>query len=153
IVGIAEAELAAPGHVAELVHGAGIGAGAAERREVGDDRVGRIHHRFIALEYPQRYVDGRAIDGIVQRIEACQTMNGAKLNFAPSDLDGIRQENVGTCQIDFHRATGRRGRVLLAQASLAVSVLTSLPSASNTLATMPLASRPARPYIAAGVSW
>src|ERR1700744_2456053 len=39
------------------------------------------------------------------------------------------------------------------QASLTVSVLTSLPSVSNTLATMPLASSPARAYIAFGESW
>src|ERR1700744_5926145 len=39
------------------------------------------------------------------------------------------------------------------QASFTVSVLTSLPSASNTLATMLLASRPARAYIAFGESW
>jgi hypothetical protein len=41
---------------------------------------------------------------------------------------------------------------LRAQASFTVSVLKSLPSASNTLATMALASRPARAYIAAGAS-
>ena len=40
----------------------------------------------------------------------------------------------------------------LRQASFTVSTAISLPSASNTLATMPLASRPARAYIAAGVS-
>ena len=40
-----------------------------------------------------------------------------------------------------------------AQASFTVSALKSLPSASNTLATMPLASRPARAYIAFGESW
>ena len=38
-------------------------------------------------------------------------------------------------------------------ASFTVSAAASLPSASNTLATMPLASRPALAYIAAGESW
>ncbi len=39
-----------------------------------------------------------------------------------------------------------------AQASFTVSASASLPSASNTLMTMPLASRPALAYIAAGES-
>ncbi len=38
------------------------------------------------------------------------------------------------------------------QASLIVSAAASLPSASNTLATIPLVSRPAFAYMAAGVS-
>jgi hypothetical protein len=32
-------------------------------------------------------------------------MTRADLGFAPSDLDRIRQEHIGACQIDFHGIT------------------------------------------------
>src|SRR5262249_19023090 len=48
------------------------------------------------------------------------------------------------------RATGS---LTCHQACCTTSIRTSLPSASNTLATIPLASRPATAYIAAGESW
>ena len=52
-------------------------------------------------------------------------------------------------QCDLPRKSGRGGEP---HASLTVSALKSLPSASNTFLTMLLESRPARAYIAAGES-
>ncbi len=157
VVGIGQAKLAAAGHVAELIDGAGVGAGTAERGEVGDDGIGLVHHRLVAAKDLPRGVGRGEIDGVVEGIEAGEPVRRADRGLLPADLDRIRQEHVGPCQIDFHDgfALVREGRSSPPgnQASLTVSVLTSLPSASNTLATMPLASRPARPYIAAGVSW
>ena len=106
IVAVGEAELAAAGHVAEFVDGAGIGAGAAKRRQIGNDGVGRIHHRLIALEDRERGVGGREVDRVVERIEPAHAVAGADRGLASSDLDGIRQEHVGACQIDLHRIPG-----------------------------------------------
>ena len=108
IVAVGEAELAAPGHVAEFIDGAGVGTGAAKRREIGDDRVGRVHHRLVALEDRKRGVGGGKVDRVVERIEPAQAMAGADRGLAAPDLDGIRQEHIGTCQIDLHGTTGER---------------------------------------------
>ena len=54
IITVAEAEFAACRHIAELVGGSGIGARSAERCEIGDDGIGRIHHAFAALEDVER---------------------------------------------------------------------------------------------------
>jgi hypothetical protein len=60
-------------------------------------------------------------------------MAGADRGLAAPDLDGIRQEHIGTCQIDLHGNTGERASApvligsepkrLKPQASLTVSVL------------------------------
>ncbi|MGY3150119.1 hypothetical protein ACVWYQ_007118 [Bradyrhizobium sp. USDA 3397] len=105
VVGISQAEFAAAGHVAELVDGAGIGAGAPERGEVGDDRVGIVHHRLVAAKDLPRGVTRGEVDRIVEGIKAGKSVRGADFDLAPADLDRIRQEHVGACQIDFHRAT------------------------------------------------
>jgi hypothetical protein len=62
----------------------------------------------------------------------------------------LNQQDV--CALAFGHFLPRRALPCCCQASFTVSVLTSLPSASNTLATMPLESRPACAYIAAGES-
>ena len=58
VVAVGQTELAAAGHVAEFIDGAGVGTGAAKRRKVGDDRVGRVHHGLVALEDRERGVGG-----------------------------------------------------------------------------------------------
>ena len=78
IVAVGETELAAAGHVAEFVDGAGVGTGAAKRRQVGDDRVGRVHHRLVALEDRKRGVGGGKIDRIVERIEPASGHGGRR---------------------------------------------------------------------------
>src|SRR3984957_17680928 len=184
VVGIAQTKFPARGHVAEFVHGAAVGAGSAERRKVGDDGICLIHHDLVGLEYAQRSVSSRAINDIVERVKPGQAMAAADFSFLPADFQRIRQEHIGTCQINVHGhsvfnrsenrfafkktrqnrdafssevRTGSRltpqNRGVAAQASFTVSVLTSLPRVSNTLATMPLASSPARAYIAFGESW
>src|SRR3954454_2424620 len=78
--------------------------------------------------------------------------------FQQAALD---QQNVGAlARWGHHRTTARPWAVgqiwsgsRRPQASLTVPTLKSLPSVSNTLATIPLASRPAWPYIAFGESW
>src|ERR1700726_3282836 len=166
VVAIAETELGPSRHVAELVDRAGVGAGPAKRGEVGDNSIGGIHHRRVTPEDIERGVASRQVDVVVERIKSAHAVTRADFDLACSDLDCVRQEHIGACQIDFHRAPNRsvfkrsgtrltsRKRVKQQrQASLTASVLKSLPSASNTFATMPLASRPARAYIAFGVSW
>src|SRR5882757_3778926 len=54
IIAVGEQQLAAAGHIAEFVDRTGVGAGAAKRRQVCNDRIRRIHHRFIALEDIER---------------------------------------------------------------------------------------------------
>ena len=58
IVAVGEAELAAPGHVAEFIDGAGVGTGAAKRRKVGNDRVRCVHHGLVALKDRKRSIGG-----------------------------------------------------------------------------------------------
>src|SRR5262249_27852293 len=148
VVAIAETVFSEAGHVAELIDCSSVRAGTAEWREIGDDGVGRPHHRLVTSEDRERRISRRKFDGIIERLEPGQAVAGADFDLAPADLKRVRQEHVRTCQIDFHDLTRGARR----QASLTASVLASLPSASNTLATMPLASRPARAYIAFGVS-
>ena len=106
IVAIAEAPLAAAGHVAELVHGSGIGAGAAERGQVGDDGVCRIHHRFKTPKDLQRGIAGGQVDGVVERIEPDHAVAFTDAALALANGQGIRQEHFGSCQIDSHCVTG-----------------------------------------------
>src|SRR5882762_7476341 len=74
------------------------GARSAEEREIGDDRVGCIHHRFIAFEDDvQRCVSGLEADDAVERIKSVDVIEDANLGvnlgenpaLAPSDLDCI----------------------------------------------------------------
>ncbi len=58
------------------------------------------HHGFVAVEYLQRGILGCEVDDIVQRIKPGQPMPDAELDLAMSDVDGVRQEHVGACQID-----------------------------------------------------
>jgi hypothetical protein len=37
-------------------------------------------------------------------------MAGADRGLAAPDLDGVRQEHIGTCQIDLHGITGEKTR-------------------------------------------
>ena len=108
IVAVGEAELAAPCHVAEFIDGAGVGTGAAKRRKVGNDRIRRVHHGLVAPEDRKRSIDSGKIDRIVERIEPAHAMAGADRGLAAPDLDGVRQEHIGTCQIDLHGITGER---------------------------------------------
>jgi hypothetical protein len=106
---IGETQLAAAGHVAEFVDRAGDRARAAKRRQIGDDGIGRIHHRFVALEDLPRRVGRCEIDGIVEGIETGQPTGRADRGLPPADLHRIRQEHVGACQIDFHGITDQGG--------------------------------------------
>ena len=103
VVAVGEGELAATCRIAEFVDRAGVGTGAAKWRQIGNDGVRLIHHRFIAFEDRQRRVGGGEIDGVIERIESGQAVGRANLDLVPSDLDRIRQEHVGACQVDFHR--------------------------------------------------
>src|SRR6185437_9082130 len=102
IVGIAETEFSTTGHVAELVDGSGVGAGAAKRRQVGDDGVAGVHHRLIGLEYLQRGVGCGTFNDVIEGIAPGHAVARTDFGLAPSHLDRIRQEYVGTCQIDVH---------------------------------------------------
>src|SRR6266481_603717 len=112
IVGIAQAKLAAPRHKAEFVDGSGIRARSAKRREIGDNGVGFDHHGFVSAKYLQGGVVSRAVDRIFQRIQSDQPMPRAQRDLAPSDINGIGQENVGAGEINScHSGMRHRTRV------------------------------------------
>src|SRR6266481_3338177 len=112
IVGIAQAKLAAPRHEAEFVDGPGIRARSAKWREIGDIGIGLDHHGFVTAKYLQGGVVSRAVDRIFQRIQSDQPVPRAQRDLAPSDVNGIGQENVGAGEIN----SCHSGMRLLAQA-------------------------------------
>jgi hypothetical protein len=59
-----------------------------------------IHHGLVGLEYLERGVGSLAINDIVERVEPRQAMPAADFDFQPADLRRIRQEHIGSCQID-----------------------------------------------------
>ena len=102
VVAVAEAQFAMTGHEAELEYSAGIGAGSAEGREIGDDDVAAGHHGFIAMEDLARGVAGFHVHVIVEWKESVCAIALAKRNLTPADLGGVGQEDIGACKVDIH---------------------------------------------------
>ena len=102
IVGVSQAELAAPNYITEFIDGSGIRTGSAKRREIGDDGTGLVHHGLVAAENLHGSISGCDVEGVVQRIKSDQSMTRAKLDLAPPDINGIGQENVGASQVNLH---------------------------------------------------
>ena len=84
-VRVAEYRFAAAEEPADLGHGAGVGRGAAERRQIGDDHVARLHHCDIRAENRKPKVGLRHCrevrDGVVERRLSGDTVACAYLDL------------------------------------------------------------------------
>ena len=105
-VGIGRHRLAQREGETHLERGAWIGADAAERREIGDEGVGRAHEREIggedgAARCPRRHIQQRVA---VQRIKSGKAEAGAQLNLAPADFARVVEEHFGAGEVQLHQA-------------------------------------------------
>ena len=118
------------------------------------ERAGELdaaaRHPRMRRRRQQRRIFGNGFGGLGHGLAACSHEPGGNCRLCPRpalEQATLDQQQVGA----FAGRRHRRGRDY-APASLMVPALASLPSASNTLATMPLASSPAWAYIAFGES-
>ena len=66
--------------------------------------IGAVHHGLIRLEDQQRGVSGGEIDDVVEGVEPAHAVATANFDLPAPDIERIRQENIGPCQINrMHR--------------------------------------------------
>ena len=46
--------------------------------------------------------DGNGVDLVIERVKSGQAVTRANLDLAPSDIDGVGQEDVRSGEVDFH---------------------------------------------------
>ena len=101
-IGVGEGVLAPRAHVAELEAGARVGGKAAERREVGDDRIGAVHQ--LLINPADGEAEGMPViepgDGKVTWRHRDQSRRPRQLALSLEDFGSVGQEHFRSREID-----------------------------------------------------